>query len=164
VGAISFGFLFVGVKQAGDVSSVAIRHAAGCADADTIVRVATQTNVSGGVRIAGIALAVRGSRDHRLRSARFLQYWFALALVVISCFFSSIGLIYVKSLKNIKALEIQAWVGTVSWPLMLGASFAFEHGQWHALANAGWPALSSLALHSGFSLQHDCAYRHVITW
>jgi O-acetylserine/cysteine efflux transporter len=142
MGAISFGCLFVGVQQAHDVSSVAIATQLGV-PMQTLLSVWLLNERIRWRRILGIVLsfggvAIIGFDPH------VLQYWFALLLVVISCFFSSIGLIYVKSLRNIKALEIQAWVGTVSWPLMLGASFAFEHGQWHALANAGWPAWSSL--------------------
>ena len=86
-------------------------------------------------------------------------YWPGLLLVILSCLVGSLGLIFVKRLKDIGALQLQAWITVVGGPALLLISLALESGQWTALVNAdasGWGALafntimSSLVAHTGW--------------
>jgi O-acetylserine/cysteine efflux transporter len=143
MGALSFGFLFLGVQQAQDVSSVAIATQLGV-PMQTLLSVWLLGERIRWRRILGIVLSFAGIIVIGF-DPRVLEYWLALVLVIVSCFFSSIGLIYIKGLAEIRALEIQAWVSTVSWPLLLVMSLLFEHGQWLAMQSANWTAWSALA-------------------
>jgi O-acetylserine/cysteine efflux transporter len=109
-------------------------------------------------RRLGIALAFAGiviiSFDPRV-----FHYWEGLALVVASCFVSSLGVIFVKRLQGIRALELQAWIGVVGGPVLLLLSLVLEKGQAAAVVDAdwnGWLALafttlmSSLVAHTGW--------------
>jgi O-acetylserine/cysteine efflux transporter len=68
-----------------------------------------------------------------------------------------LGLIFVKRLKGVPALELQAWIAVVGGPVLLLLSFVFESGQLQSLQQAsakGWAALlfttvmSSLIAHT----------------
>jgi len=91
--------------------------------------------------------------------ARAFQYWEGLMLVIFSCLVSSLGLIYLKRLKGIKPLELQAWIAVLGGPVLLAVSFGIESGQLDAVRNASWSGwgalafttlLSSLVAHTGW--------------
>jgi O-acetylserine/cysteine efflux transporter len=90
---------------------------------------------------------------------RVFAYWEGLMLVVASCFVSALGLIFMKRLQGIRALELQAWIAIAGGPTLLLFSVFTESGQWqalHAADWAGWSALfftavmSSLVAHTGW--------------
>jgi O-acetylserine/cysteine efflux transporter len=76
---------------------------------------------------------------------RVFAYWEGLALVVASTFFASLGLIFVKRLYNIRALELQAWVAVAGGSVLMLLSLLFEQGQWEAVQTADWKAWAALA-------------------
>jgi O-acetylserine/cysteine efflux transporter len=109
-------------------------------------------------RRLGIALAFGGiviiSFDPRV----FVS-WEGLALVIVSCFAGSLGVIFIKRLRDVRPLQLQAWIAVTGGPVLLALSFLLEVGQVDAMQMAswqGWSALffttvmSSLIAHTGW--------------
>lgn len=142
-GPAAFSLLFVGVSKAEDAATVAIANQMGV-PISTLLSIWLLGETIRWRRTLGITLAFGGmviiSFDPRV-----LDYWEGLALVVLSCFFSSLGLIYVKRLKNIKPLELQAWIAVAGGALLMLVSLLIESGQWHAVQTANWRGWTSLA-------------------
>ncbi len=156
-GPASFALLFNGVDLVGDASMVAIASQMGV-PFSTLLSVWLLGETIRWRRRLGIALAFLGIVVIGL-DPRAFTYWEGLLLVVVSCFLSSLGLIYIKRLKNIRALELQAWVALAGAPALFVLSFATESGQVQAVTNASgaaWTALaftavlSSLVAHTGW--------------
>lgn len=71
-----------------------------------------------------------------------------LVFVAASAFASSLGAVMMKQIAGVRPLQLQAWVGFASAPLLGVMSFGFERDQAaHALA-AGWPFVA-MVLFSG---------------
>jgi O-acetylserine/cysteine efflux transporter len=142
-GPIAFAFLFVGLRKAEDASTVAIATQLGV-PFSTLLSVWLLGETIRWKRRLGIALAFGGIVIIGF-DPRVIDYWEGLALVVISCMFSSLGLIYVKRLRNIQPLQLQAWTAIIGAPLLLLVSLILESGQLHALTTTGWEGWSALA-------------------
>jgi O-acetylserine/cysteine efflux transporter len=156
-GPAAFALLFAGVHQVEDASTVAIASQLGV-PFSTLLSVWLLGETIRWRRTLGIILAFAGIAIISF-DPRVFAYWEGLALVVASCLFSSLGLICMKRLRDIRALELQAWIAIVGGPTLFIASLGFEAGQWHALQSAnwrGWTALlftalmSSLVAHSAW--------------
>jgi len=109
-------------------------------------------------RWLGIGLAFSGIVVISL-DPRAFAYWEGLLLVALSCIANSFGLIFIKRLQGIRALQLQAWVAAVGAPVLLALSLVTESGQMQALVAAdarAWAALaytavlSSLVAHTGW--------------
>lgn len=142
-GPAAFSLLFVGLSKAEDAATVAIANQMGV-PFSTLLSIWLLGETIRWRRRLGISLAFGGmviiSFDPRV-----LQYWEGLALVVLSCFFSSLGLIFVKRLHGIKALELQAWIAVVGGAGLLLLSLSLETGQWTAMQTADWTGWAALA-------------------
>lgn len=142
-GPAAFSLLFMGVAHAEDAATVAIANQMGV-PISTLLSIWLLGETIRWRRTLGITLAFLGmviiSFDPRV-----LAYWEGLALVVASCFFSSLGVIFVKRLKNIRALELQAWIAVAGGSTLMVLSLMFESGQWEAVQNADWHAWTALA-------------------
>lgn len=156
-GPAAFALLFVGMYLVKDASMVAIASQMGV-PISTLLSVWLLGETIRWRRHLGIALAFGGIAIIGF-DPRAFDYWEGLMLVVASCFVSSLGLIFMKRLKNIRALELQAWIAIVGGPVLLLLSLGMESGQWNAVINAdwiGWSALlfttimSSLIAHTGW--------------
>lgn len=156
-GPAAFALLFVGVYLVEDASMVAIASQMGV-PFSTLLSVWLLGETIRWKRRLGIALAFGGIAIIGF-DPRAFDYWEGLMLVVLSCFVGSLGLIFVKRLKDIRALELQAWIAIVGGPVLLLLSLGSESGQWNAMVNAdwvGWTALlfttvmSSLIAHTGW--------------
>lgn len=153
----AFALLFVGVYLVKDASLVAIVNQMGV-PFSTLLSVWLLGETIRWRRRLGIALAFGGIVIIGFDPHAF-AYWPGLLLVIVSCFVGSLGLIFVKRLKDIRALELQAWIAVVGGPVLMLISLVLESGQWTALVNAdasGWGALafttlmSSLVAHTGW--------------
>ncbi len=153
----AFALLFVGLYLVKDASLVAIVNQMGV-PFSTLLSVWLLGETIGWRRWCGIALAFGGIVIIGFDPHAF-AYWPGLLLVIVSCLVGSLGLIYVKRLKNIGALQLQAWITVVGGPVLLLISLVLESGQWSALVNAdasGWGALafttlmSSMVGHTGW--------------
>lgn len=142
-GPATFSLLFLGVSKAEDAATVAIANQMGV-PFSTLLSIWLLGETIRWRRTLGIALAFGGmviiSFDPRV-----LQYWEGMALVVASCFFGALGLIFVKRLHNIRALELQSWIAVAGGSVLMLASLLFESGQWEAVQTADWRAWSALA-------------------
>jgi O-acetylserine/cysteine efflux transporter len=156
-GALHFGLLFVGLGMAKTVSTVAIAGQLGV-PFTTLMSIAFLGEVVRWRRWLGISLAFAGVMVMGLDPEVF-DFWQGLALVVLSAFVGSLGLLAVKQLKDIKPLEIQAWFALISVPVLAVLSAVFESGQLDATRAASleaWGALlftvvmASLIAHSGY--------------
>ncbi len=156
-GPAAFALLFEGVHKVEDASMVAIASQMGV-PFSTLLSVWLLGETIRWRRRLGIALAFGGIAIIGF-DPRAFQYWEGLMLVVFSCLVSSMGLIYLKRLKDVRPLEMQAWIAVVGGPLLLLVSLGVENDQWQAVTNAdwkGWAALafttllSSLVAHTGW--------------
>ena len=156
-GPAAFALLFEGVHKVEDASMVAIASQMGV-PFSTLLSVWLLGETIRWRRRLGIALAFGGIAIIGF-DPRAFQYWEGLMLVVFSCLVSSMGLIYLKRLKDVRPLDMQAWIAVVGGPLLLLVSLGVENDQWQAVTNAdwkGWAALgfttllSSLVAHTGW--------------
>ncbi len=156
-GGLHFGLLLVGLAMAETVSTVAIAGQLGV-PFTTLMSIVFLGEVVRWRRWLGIGLAFAGVMLMGL-DPKVFEFWQGLALVVLSAFVGSLGLLAVKRLTDIRPLEIQAWFAVVSVPVLALLSAVFEAGQWQAMRSAswaGWGALTftvlmaSLVAHSGY--------------
>ena len=156
-GPAAFALLFTGLYLTKDASTVAIATQLGV-PFSTLMSVWLLGEKIRWRRILGIVLAFAGVVVIGF-DPRVFAYLEGLALVVLSCAVSSLGLIFIKKMKNIPALQLQAWIAVIGGPMLLLVSLALESNQWTAVQNAdwrGWSALlfttvlSSLVAHTGW--------------
>jgi O-acetylserine/cysteine efflux transporter len=156
-GPASFALLFLGVYYVKDASMVAVASQLGV-PFSTLLSVWLLGETIRWRRRLGIALSFAGIMIIGF-DPRVFDYWQGLMLVVASCFMGALGLIFMKRLRNIGALQVQSWVAVVGGPVLFLLSLATESGQWESAHNAdwhGWGALlfttvfSSLVAHTGW--------------
>lgn len=156
-GPVAFAVLFIGVDLVRDVSMVAIASQLSV-PLSTLLSVWLLGERIRWRRWLGIGLAFSGIVVISL-DPRAFAYWDGLLLVALSCLANSFGLIFIKRLQGIRALQLQAWVAAVGAPVLLALSLITESGQMQAIAAAdarAWAAvaytavLSSLVAHTGW--------------
>jgi O-acetylserine/cysteine efflux transporter len=142
-GPAAFSLLFLGVFYAEDAATVAIASQMGV-PFSTLLSIWLLGETIRWRRTLGITLAFGGMVIISFEP-RVFAYWEGMALVVASTFFGSLGLIFVKRLYNIKALELQAWIAVAGGSTLMLLSLMFEQGQWEAIQAADWKAWTALA-------------------
>jgi O-acetylserine/cysteine efflux transporter len=156
-GPLTFALLFIGVFLVADASMVAIASQMGV-PFSTLLSVWLLGETIRWRRRLGIALAFGGIAVIGF-DPRAFAYAEGLMLVILSCFVGSLGLVFVKRLRDIKALELQAWIGIVGGPTLFLFSLIAETNQLEATINADWRAwaalffttvMSSLIAHTGW--------------
>ena len=156
-GPAAFALLFAGIFLAEDAATVAVATQMSVPFA-TLMSVLFLGERIHWRRIMGIVLAFVGIAVISF-DPRVFAYWEGLALVVCSSFVSSLGLIFLKRLKGIQALEVQSWIALAGGSILLLLSLGLESGQMTAVRNAtweGWGALffttimSSLVAHTAW--------------
>lgn len=157
-GPAAFSLLFMGVYYAEDAATVAIASQMSV-PFSTLLSIWLLGETIRWRRTLGITLAFGGMLIISFEP-RVFAYWEGLALVVASTFFSSLGLIFVKRLHNIKALELQAWIAVAGGSVLMLLSLMFEQGQWDAMQTADWKAWTALAFTAVMSslLAHTAWY------
>lgn len=148
-GPVAFALLFTGLSMVEDASTVAIVTQLSV-PITTLLGVWLLGETIRWRRRLGIALAFGGvaiiSFDPHVFAA-----WDGVAMVVLCCFFGSLGLVYIKRLHGVGPLELQAWIAVVGGPVLMLMSLGLESGQWEAIQNAnihGWSALAFTTLAS----------------
>lgn len=142
-GPLTFALLFMGVFLVADASMVAIASQMGV-PFSTLLSVWLLGETIRWRRRLGIALAFGGIAVIAF-DPRAFAYGEGLMLVVASCFMSSLGIVFVKRLHDIKPLELQAWIGAVGGPVLFLFSLLTETNQLEATLNADWRAWAALA-------------------
>jgi O-acetylserine/cysteine efflux transporter len=142
-GPVTFALLFLGIARVEDISSVAIASQLGV-PFSTLLSVWLLGEHIHWRRRLGIVLAFVGvaviSLDPHMFSSRL-----GLLLVAMASFSGALGLIRIKQLRQVRPLELQAWISTSGVLLLLPLSLLLETGQWHAIRTASWHAWAALA-------------------
>ncbi len=141
-GPIAFALLFIGIANVESVSSVAIASQLGV-PFTTLLSVWLLGERIHWRRKLGIFLAFAGIAVISF-DPRVFHSLYGLMLVTASAFVGALGVIVIKQLRDIRPLELQAWVSTASVCVLLPLSFATESGQWDAVRQAGWGGWSAL--------------------
>lgn len=141
-GPAAFALLFVGLDLVEDASAVAIATQMGV-PFSTLLSVWLLGEVIRWRRTLGIALAFVGMAIISF-DPRVFAYRDGMLLVMLSCLASSCGLIFLKRLRNIRPLELQAWIAAGGGPVLMAMSLLLEAGQWRSIQTAGVEAWSAL--------------------
>jgi O-acetylserine/cysteine efflux transporter len=156
-GTFNFALLFLGVRLAGEVSIVAIAGQLGVPFA-TILSIVILGEVVRWRRWSGIALSFVGIMVIGF-DPRVIEHIDGFMAVVGAAAVGSVSSILMRQVKNVPVFQMQAWIATLSWPVLMLLSLVFERGQWAAVQSASvahWAGiaytalLSSLVAHAGF--------------
>lgn len=138
IGALHFTFLFYGLKTA-DASAAAIATQLNAPFA-TLMSMAFLGEIIGWRRGLGIMLAFGGVVLIAFDPESF-SVSMGLVYIVVGVFLMSAGSILMKRMPQIKALQLQAWVGLFSILPLFALSGIFESGQIEAMSQGGWQLL-----------------------
>lgn len=133
-GAFHFSLIFTGTKLADDVSIVAIVTQLSI-PFSTVLAVAFLGEKIGWRRGLGIGLSFSGVMVMGL-DPRVMDYWEAVLLVAAAGLSIAIGQILMRRLQGVGVFTMQAWVGLVSFPVLVLLSLIFEEGQAQAIRQA----------------------------
>ena len=95
-------------------------------------------------RIGGLVLAFGGVLMLAYDPAVF-SFIDALILVVLAALAMAVGTVFIKSIRGIGVIGLQAWIALVAAPGLFAVSYFLENGQWAALQSAGVAEWSSVA-------------------
>jgi O-acetylserine/cysteine efflux transporter len=160
-GAGGFGLLALGVGLSKDVSTVAIFTQL-MVPFTTLLSVTVLGEVIHWRRKTGIALAFLGVFIIGF-DPRAFSYWQGLLCVVLQALAAAVDIIYVKRLKGVQPLHLQAWLSVFALPVLVVCSLAFEHGQLQAVQQASgvaWGAVMFAVL--GSSLIGQTAFFYLL--
>ncbi|MBM2853756.1 MAG: hypothetical protein HW417_684 [Steroidobacteraceae bacterium] len=132
-GGLQFAIMYTGVALSGNMSSVAIAGQLGIPFATILSVVVLGERIrwrrSLGIVLAFAGVVVLGFNPDVLKS------WQGLALIVLAAFIGAIGLIAIKRVRDLNALELQAWLAWGSLPVFLMLTIWLEDGQIESLRN-----------------------------
>lgn len=133
IGGVHFALLFLGL-QAAPASAVAIVGQIGLPIVTILSIIFLQEKVRWR-RTLGMSLAFAGVIAILYQPGKF-SFELGLLYVVASAFIGAAGSILMKRLEPIPALNLQAWVGLLSFAPLFALSAFLEQGQIHALVHA----------------------------
>jgi len=147
MGALHFTLIYQGLSMADDVSTVAIalQLAVPFSTVLSIIFLGEQVRWK---RWTGIALSFAGVMIIGF-DPRVLGYLPALGFVIGGALMAATGMLLMKKLEGVSVFELQGWLATISWPLLLLASLGLEDGQAAAIAGTdamGWAAVGFSAI------------------
>jgi O-acetylserine/cysteine efflux transporter len=131
VGIIHFSFLYFGLFVAGGVSAVAITIQL-VAPFSLIMAVIFLKETVGWRRIVGLLMAFGGVMVLGFDPA-VLDQINGVILVAMAAFCMAGGIILMRLVQGVGTMAMQAWIGLISFPVMLALSFIFEQGQYEAI-------------------------------
>jgi O-acetylserine/cysteine efflux transporter len=158
-GAGGFGLLALGLGLSEDVSTVAIFSQL-VVPFSALVSVWMLGEHIHWRRKAGIALAFIGVFIIGF-DPRAFGYLAGLTAVTLQGLSAALGMVYVKRLRDINPLQLQAWISVMALPVIMGLSFLFEHDQMAAVKSASfiaWGAVAMAALGSSLIGQSGFFY------
>jgi len=142
-GPATFALLFLGIARVEHVSNVAIASQLGV-PFSTLLSVWLLGERIHWRRTLGIILAFAGvvviGLDPRMFASRA-----GLLLVAASAFVGALGVVYIKKLRTVRPLQLQAWISVAGGLLLLPLSLSVESGQWAAVQSATWHGWGALA-------------------
>ena len=131
-GPAAFSLLFTGMYHGRRCGDGRRREPDGRAVLDAVVDLAARRNDPLAPPL-GITLAFGGMAHHQLRSARVRSTGKVWRWSSRRASFRSLGLIFVKRLKDIRALNCRRGSRVVGGPMLLLLSLLLETGQWAAM-------------------------------
>ena len=140
MGAIQFALLFIGLRFA-TPSAIAIIVQLSV-PFTTILSILFLSERVGWVRGAGMTIAFLGASLVVFKPAEF-SFTVGLVAGIGAAFAAAAGSIFIKR-TDVPALSLQAWIGLISWPPLLIASFLLEHDQIADTLAGGWPFFATL--------------------
>jgi len=158
-GAGGFGLLALGSGLSKDVSTVAIFSQL-IVPFSALLSVLMLGEVIHWRRKAGIALAFIGVFIIGF-DPRAFSYLAGLSCVALQGLSAALGMVYVKRLRGISPMQLQAWISVFALPVVLGLSLLFEHQPIAAAASASylaWGAVLTAALGSSLIGQSGFFY------
>jgi len=142
-GPIAFALLFIGIAHVENVANVAIASQLGV-PFTTLLSVWLLGEQIHWRRKLGIFMAFAGVAIISFDPQVF-DSLFGLLLVTASALVGALGVIVIKQLRDVRPLELQAWVSTSGVLILLPLSLATESGQWEAVRQASWQGWAALA-------------------
>lgn len=137
-GAGGFGLLALGLNLSKDVATVAIFTQL-LVPFSTLLSVWMLGEVIHWRRKTGIALAFIGVFIIGF-DPRAFGYLPGLLCIVLQCLAAALGMIYVKRLRGVDVMQLQAWISVMALPVLLGLSLLIEQGQLAAVQSASYVA------------------------
>ncbi len=134
-GVLHFGINFVGLKMAGDISSMAVALQSSIPMSALLSVVILGERLSRRVML-GIAVAFLGVLVLGF-DPLVLDAPLALACALTSAFMLALGMTLSRRLSGIGAFQMQAWTAAFSLPLLLLISATVERDQLQLVASAG---------------------------
>ena len=135
-GALHFGFNFMALRQAGDISSVAIALQSYVPMSALLAvwllgeRIGWRAGTGIGIAFGGVLVL---GFDPLVLDAPA-----ALVTTLVAAFALALGTVLMRGLRSVGPFELQAWTAVLGIPVLLLMSATFEHGQWASIAGAGW--------------------------
>jgi len=142
-GPLAFALLFIGIAHVEHVSNVAIASQLGV-PFTTLLSVWLLGEVIHWRRKLGILLAFGGVAIISF-DPKVFHSLLGLLLVTASAFVGALGVIVIKQLRDVRPLELQAWVSVCGVAVLLPLSLVTETGQLDALREASWRGWSAVA-------------------
>lgn len=143
-GVGGFGLLPLGLWLSKDVSTVAIFTQL-VVPFSVLVSVLMLGEVIHWRRKAGIALAFIGVFIIGF-DPRAFSYAPGLICIVLQCLSAALGMVYVKRLRGINPMQLQAWIAVLALPVILGLSLLLEQGPGSAVRSASYAAWGAVLM------------------
>jgi len=141
-GAAHFGFMFLGLRMAEDISPVLIAIQLSAPFAVLFSALLLGERV-GPRRLAGLALSFSGVTVLAF-DPRVFGYIDALAVVLLAAVAWGFAAVYMRQLKDIGVFDMQGWTAWGAFPVLLAVSFVFESPA-GAITAASWDIWAILA-------------------
>lgn len=132
-GGLQFGLMYAGIAHSGSMSAVAIAGQLG-GPFTTLLSVLLLGEKVRWRRWTGIALSFAGVMLIGFNPT-VLDSMGGLSLVVLAALAGAFGLVAVKRVEGVGALELQAWFAWTSVPVLGAVSLLLEEGQWQGLVS-----------------------------
>jgi len=143
IGALHFTTLFWAISRSQDLSSIAIIQQTYIPFSLVLAMLFLRERM-GWRSLLGVAVAFAGvvvlSFDPLIFSQRDV-----LLIALAASVFQALGSVFMRGIRGVGALNFQAWTALISLPLLIGASFVLEGGQFASLRSASaldWAAVS----------------------
>jgi O-acetylserine/cysteine efflux transporter len=130
-GGLQFGLMYAGIAHSASMSAVAIAGQLGV-PFTTLLSILLLGERVRWRRWTGIALSFTGVMVIGFNPA-VLDSVGGLSLVVLAALVGAFGLVAVKRVGDVGALELQAWFAWTSLPVLGSLTLLLEDGQWAAL-------------------------------
>ncbi|MBL4739754.1 MAG: EamA family transporter [Sneathiella sp.] len=142
VGIIHFTLLYIGISIAGGVSAVAVTIQL-VAPFSLIMAVIFLKESIRWRRVLGLLMSFVGVLVLGFDPIVF-NYLDGVTLVSLAAFCMAGGIVLMRLVKGAGTMTMQAWIGAISFPVLLALSFTFESGQIAALTTIDLRSLAAL--------------------